>query len=141
MKFSRYNPAPEHKSKLHLAVGEALAQAPFAGYRRYQEYPVAKLNPDYTNSRHLIDWVVTDIVLAIECMGEQHYRPVRFSQHITAEQAALNLQQQQITDQRKRIAIEDAGYIYLAIPYLDLDLVSPSYILAKYLAEKQMTGR
>jgi hypothetical protein len=52
----------------------------------------------------------------IELHGEQHYKPVTFG-GITREEAEENFRQQNIRDENKRKAAEEAGWIYIVFKF------------------------
>lgn len=124
----------ENASALHKKVGEILRSGIFANYRCYQEYPVSKVNPDYTNNRHHFDWVITDLMVVIEVMGEQHYSPANFG-GISKEEALDNFESQKFRDSKKKRAALDVDWKYISIPYWDTENVDQSYILKRITEE------
>ena len=135
MKSSRFKYAyRDSASKLHRAVGKALRGNIFGGFKIYQEFPVSKVNPTFRDNRCKFDWVILDLKMVIECMGEQHTIPVRWSKETSQEEAIDNLHSIQTRDLKKKQAAEDAGYIYITIPYDDLKLIDEEYLWDKYLA-------
>ena len=102
-------------SKLHKTVGDILMdpQGMFAGHRVYQEYPVARVNPDCKNQRLHFDWVDLDLKLVIECHGLQHYEVVTFGGE------ASDLTMQVVRDGEKEEYALKAGFTYIIVPYWD----------------------
>lgn len=138
MKNSRFNyQYRQSASKLHVAVGECLRQsAIFSGYQIFQEYPVIRVNPTYSDSSHHFDWTLPDICLVIECMGAQHFHPVLFGGEI--EQALFSFQDGKRRDRSKKDAAIQAGYSYIEIPYWDQDKITEQYIWDLYQSNKNI---
>lgn len=108
-------------SKLHRAVGDMLRESPIlSGYRIYQEYPVNMISPYYDSGREKFDWIIMDLMVVIECHGQQHYQPVRFG-GITEEEAQANYAQQIIRDMLKKEAAIRAGWTYVVFKYDEKD--------------------
>ena len=119
-KSSRFKYAyRKNASKLHKAVGKVLRTDPLLKhYKSYQEYPVSKVNPDYQNNSHQFDWIIADLKIVIEVMGQQNYEHVCFG-GISKEEAASNYHTQVERDLAKKRAAEDAGWTYIAVKYND----------------------
>lgn len=115
-------------SALHKIVGNCLRDGAFSNFKVYQEYPVNKVNPDFSSGREKFDWVILDLGIVIECHGKQHYEPVTFG-GITKEEAKKRLQLQKEKDELKKQAALDAGFNYVVIPYTDESEVTEAYIL------------
>lgn len=107
-------------SKLHKAAGEILRSHPLLKhYRSYQEYPVNRVNPDFKNGMCKYDWVILDLQVVIEMMGEQHAKWIPFFHKTEADFIA-----QQERDEEKKQAALEAGYTYIAVAHnetLDVD--------------------
>lgn len=134
MKISRFKYSyRQNSSKLHKKIGDLLRKKGgyFSTYKIYQEYPVNKINPGYSNSSHKFDWVVLDLYLVIECHGKQHYYPVSFG-GIDQEQAIDNLASQKYRDNQKMDAAVNVGFTYIVIPFMDYDKIDEDYILRLY---------
>jgi len=127
----------ENASRLHKKIGEVLRNknSVFAPFKIYQEYPVSKINTSYKNNRHKFDWVILDLFIVIEGMGEQHTKPSTFG-GISKEQAEENFIDQKYRDTVKMDAAIEAGFTYLSIPYTDLDNINDNYILDLYNKHK-----
>ena len=100
----------------------------FKNFNIYQEYPVNKLIQDYRYGSHRVDWYIKELGLVIELMGQQHYKPVNFSN----EGKFLVLDKFSKIKERdhlKREALIAAGYTYIEIKY-DEDLTE-SLLLSK----------
>jgi len=136
MKFSRFkHEYRQSASQLHEHVGEVLRDpdGPFSTRKVYQEYPADRVNPATGNSSYHYDWVVLDLKLVIEVMGEQHYRPVDFGgEGFNAAEEAFYATQHR--DERKKRYAEEAGWCYIEIPYDEIEEVDASYIWSKYMA-------
>ena len=107
-------------SKLHKAVGEVLRTDPLLKcYKAYQEYPVNRINQDFKNGMCKYDWVILDLKVVIEVMGEQHAKWIPFFHKTEAEYF-----EQLRRDKEKKDAAEEAGYTYIAVAHdetLDVD--------------------
>lgn len=125
----------EGASGLHKAVGDALRDpsGPFALFKIYQEYPVNKINPDYPNGRHKFDWVIKDLGIVFEVMGEQHYKPVSWSKEDGDSVERFRLQQ--IRDKDKEEAAQLAGYTYVIVPYTLRGKITANVLYDLYLKE------
>ena len=127
----------ESASKLHKKIGDTIRNKDsiFYPYKIYQEYPVSKINNSYKNNKHKFDWVILDLYLIIEGMGQQHIKPTCFG-GISKEQAEENFIDQKYRDTVKMNAAIEAGFTYLSIPYSDLDKINDNYILDLYNKHK-----
>lgn len=115
-------------SKLHRAVGEAFRNSNlFRYYEIYQEYPVVKVNPFYSNKRHKFDWVVPGMRLVVECHGKQHEEKVSFGKG-----QGQKLSERRERDEEKRAAAEEAGYVYFIVWHDELAAVSPVLLEGRY---------
>ena len=103
-------------SELHKKVGELLREGYLGGFEFYQEYPVNKVDPTYTDGRHKFDWVCPQLKLVIECHGKQHYKVVNFG-YASEEEAIEAFYDGQRRDRAKQKAAYNAGYNYIVIPY------------------------
>jgi hypothetical protein len=117
MKHTRFDfKYRSNASKGHKKVGEILRTSPyFQHHQSYQEWPVQKINPDWTSGREHFDWVVPSLKLVIEFHGEQHAAPVQFG-GISVEEAIKKFKIQKIRDEEKKQAALVAGWTYVAIP-------------------------
>lgn len=132
MKSSRFKYSyRENASKLHQKVGDILRAGRFSNHKIYQEYPVCRVNKDYSNTRHHFDWVVKDLALVIEVHGEGHYNSIRWG-GISIEEAEENFIASTIRDRDKKQAALDAGYTYIVVPYWDAKVVNESYLWDLY---------
>lgn len=109
-------------SKLHKAAGEILRSHPLLKhYTSYQEYPVNRINPDFKNGKCKYDWVIIELRVIVEIMGEQHAKWIPFFHKTEADFVA-----QQERDEEKKQAALEAGYTYIAVAHnetLDVDLL------------------
>jgi len=112
----------ENASKLHKHVGELLVEL-FPLFEVRQEYSVSSVNPEFTSNREKFDWVVLGLRLAIEVMGEQHFRPVCFG-GIEIDKAKVNFRKQQERDQEKKEAAVRAGWVYVTVKYDEQDITA-----------------
>lgn len=123
MKNSRFKTEyRQSASKLHKAVGDVLKSSPlFRNYNVYQEYPVSRVNSNYTRNSEHFDWVISDIKLVIECHGKQHFEVSDFSGK--EEDGGLSkFRAQRIRDTKKRLAATEAGYTYIVVKYDDKNI-------------------
>lgn len=125
----------KNASKLHKTVGEVLrTDHTFCYHEIYQEYPVNRVNAEYSNKSHHFDWVIPKLNIVIECHGKQHYQVVAFDGDI--EKAISSFTELKHRDKDKKEAALNAGYVYIEVPYTDQRLVSSSYIIKKYQTGK-----
>jgi len=119
MKLSRLNKEyRENASLLHKIVGDILYYGDtFKLYKIYQEYPVTRINPDFYNPQCRYDWVILDLKIVIEIMGEQHYKPVRWSRETSVEEAEMSFQATQRKDEQKKNAALEVGFSYVALDF------------------------
>ena len=104
-------------SKRHRLVGKLLSEIGFTkGMRREEEVRVSTLVPSFPDNRKRIDWFVKDLKLVTEVHGEQHYKPVAFGNRPNAKG---EFAKQVAHDIAKQAALENAGYLFLEIPYWD----------------------
>lgn len=104
-------------SKLHKQIGEILrGEAPWNGYKVYQEYPVKRVNKDWKDGRAKFDWVILDLKVVIEVHGEQHFKPVTFG-GIPQEEAVRDFRKRVLQDKLKKEAAEAAGFKYIMFRY------------------------
>jgi very-short-patch-repair endonuclease len=107
----------DNASSLHRTVGNILrSEAPFSGYRSYQEWPVSRINPKCKNSKLKFDWVIPELYLVIECHGKQHYEKTSFG-GIDSEKAEKLFKEQQERDRLKMEYAIEMGWTYIVIPY------------------------
>lgn len=119
----------EDASKLHLALQSILLDSPsFRNFRAYQEVPVSDLV--FTKDILYIDWFIESLNIVIELHGIQHYKPTSFINvgNIKTQFDFIALRNR---DRKKRYLLEEAGYIFIEIPYTDLKLLDEKYLLNK----------
>ena len=106
-------------SKLHKLVGDLLRSHPaYKNLSILQEYPIP-------STRYHVDWFITELKLAIEVHGEQHYQPVCFG-GISKEDAEIKLIEQHERDKLKKRLCIAAGWKYIDFAYndpIDYDLI------------------
>lgn len=111
-----------NSSKLHKKAGDALRAHPLLKhYKIYQEYPVNRINPNFPGGKCKFDFVILDLCVVIEIMGQQHTTRIPHF-HPTEEAFQAQLKR----DKDKKEAAEGAGYTYIAVRYdesLDTDLL------------------
>lgn len=114
----------DNASKLHRHVGKLLTSIPaLRSYEIRQEYRVSDINPDFKSNREKVDWVILGVNVAVEVMGEQHYRPVQFGGRDISE--AKQFYRKTIeSDEKKRQAILDAGWTYITVKYNEKSLTA-----------------
>lgn len=112
----------QNASKLHKHVGDLLQNIrEFNGFEIRQEYPVKKVNPEFSSGREKFDWAILGAQIIIECHGEQHYRPVQFG-GIDLEEAKRNFAKQRQRDEEKQKAAVEAGWTYVVVSFKELDI-------------------
>ena len=118
MKTNRFKFYRENVSKLHRKVGDTLrASSYFNKYPIYQEYPVSKINTNYSTNAHHFDWVVLKLNVVFEVHGEQHYKPVSFGGKMSKEETMSNFLDLTYRDKEKKKAAIEAGWTYVEIPF------------------------
>lgn len=80
------------------------------------EVVVKNLIPSYGDGRHKIDWYIQDLRIAIEIMGEQHRKPVKFG-GISNDLARFRMVGIKNRDSQKMYALISNGYGYTEIWY------------------------
>lgn len=123
MKSSRFRQSyRKNASKLHKKVGDTIRTINWlCDYIIYQEYPVNRVNTDYPHSSHHFDWVIPRAKLVIECHGRQHYDIVAFDGVIDG--SIENFKELKARDAKKKEAAQQAGFIYVEIPYNHKDTI------------------
>ena len=120
----------KNASKLHKRVGDHIrASKTFGGYQIYQEYPVSKVNSNYSNNSHHFDWVIPTIKLVIECHGIQHEQPVAFDGNI--DNSIDNFHAIQARDLAKKNAALAADYHYIVIRHDEIQLLTDKLLFDK----------
>jgi len=64
--------------------------------------------------RYFVDWVILDLLVAIEIQGEQHYRPVGFGSKKDLREIFAD---QMYRDKFKKEALNEAGFRLVEVPY------------------------
>lgn len=137
MKRSRFRYSYRNNaSSLHKKVGDCIRNSTlFNKYQIYQEYPVVRVNPGYTDTSHHFDWVIPDLFLVIECHGEQHYTPVDFSGK-QEDGGIMEYQRLKSRDRLKQNACIEAGWTYIELCPGDIASITDEKLHAAYLANK-----
>jgi len=89
----------------------------------------------FDSGREKFDWVILDLMIVIECHGQQHYKPVCFG-GIPEEEAKIRFQEQVLRDLKKMQAAQKAGWTYIIFKYDEKD-ITPSILLDKVAAAEQ----
>jgi glucan-binding YG repeat protein len=119
-------------SRLHEEVGEFLRTSPLFKFQElHQEYSISKLNYFHPNPRLRYDWAIPNLLIVIECQGEQHYTPVQFG-GVDYEEALQDFQEGQVKDKEKEEAALLAGWTLIKVPYTALGNVAQ--VFESYLA-------
>jgi len=104
-------------SKRHKLVGTILKSSSYFSHMRIkEEVRVSDLVLDFPDNRKRIDWFIKDLGLVIEVHGEQHYKPVAFG----GRDAKAEYIKQIHRDIEKQSALENAGYLFLEIPFWEV---------------------
>lgn len=108
----------EAQSDFHNIVRDIfLTDSFFKLLKCYQEVPVIDLIPSYEDSRHRFDWYILELNTIIELHGQQHYKPTNFTSGISYNQTMSTFLAMQRRDKAKKTAAQEAGFIYVEIPY------------------------
>ena len=101
-------------SKRHKLVGQLLDTIPLTKHMRKDEEVLVSSIVSYSDNRKRFDWVIKDLKLVIEVMGEQHYDPISFGNRGDAKEQFGKQVRYDLDKQNAAIA---GGYQYLEIPY------------------------
>ena len=128
----------ENASKLHRKVGDTLRSSPFfSSHLIFQEYPINRIDSSYKGS-HFYDWVILDLLIVIECHGEQHYEKINFG-GISDDDAHSNFLAQRYRDRKKMDAAIKAGFTFIEVPYWDLKKIDSDYLYNLYEKNKNLS--
>lgn len=126
----------EGASSLHRAVGDCLRSSNlFQNYTIYQEYPVVRVNPIYSETSHHFDWVILELALVIECHGEQHYEVVDFSGK-QEDGGISEFKRLRARDRAKKQAAIDVGWTYIEVPYTMKSKITDEWIYEAWKANR-----
>ena len=107
----------ETSSKFHEDIRTILIQDDYWGrFSCYQEVPVSSIVETYPNNRHCVDWFIDELGCILELHGQQHYNLVNFG-NTSYGKAKKDFNNIKYRDNMKKTALEDAGYLYIEIPY------------------------
>jgi very-short-patch-repair endonuclease len=107
----------DNASSLQRAMYEVLSSSStFSRMTIKQEVPVKSLVPEYPHSQHRIDFYIREMGLVIELHGIQHEQPRTFG-GIDIDNARVKFSSTRRRDSQKKIALEEAGYLYVEIWY------------------------
>jgi hypothetical protein len=106
-----------NQSSFHEAVRTIFSTDPiFSKMHCYQEVEVAELIPEYPHKGQRYDWYINEMNVVIELHGKQHY--VRTNFGTTGYSVSVkNFKDMQARDSAKKLAAEEAGLLYIEIPY------------------------
>ena len=111
-------------SKFHKKLQQIFLEDPYwKKFSCYQEVPVSSIVNSYGNNKHCIDWYIDELACVIELHGQQHYDMVNFG-NIAYDKAVKNFNNIKYRDNMKKSALEEAGYIYIEIPYKMVDKIN-----------------
>lgn len=119
-------------SKYHKYVRNILlTDHRFRNHKIMEEYPVSSVSPDWYSNRHKFDLVILDLKVVIEVHGEQHYHRTIWKKTQLAEEVEATYLQQKDLDYRKKLAALDAGWVYIEIPYWEInsDNITAEFLL------------
>ena len=120
----------ENASDFHNLLGEILNKGSFGKIEAYQEVPIQYWDPE-NPSILLVDWYLPLFKLAIELHGEHHYKTVRWHNHMSDQEARLNLISQRNRDFNKKTILKDNGIDMIEIPYKDKKILNESYLVGR----------
>lgn len=77
-----------------------------------------RLKPSWLNGMEL-DFYLPDNKIAIECQGEQHFRPVNFGSKTKSKEIYKNFIKQKTRDKKKKQLCDENGVVLYYINYDD----------------------
>lgn len=116
-------------SRIHNRVRELMLSGRFLFYRAFQEVPLKDLVENY-NGGMRVDWYVEDLNLVIELHGKQHYEQTSFGAESKLT-SNFNWIASKDRDSNKKGLLQDAGYLFVEIPYSDESILTQEYLLQK----------
>lgn len=117
-----------HSSLFHESIRQIFVDDSFfKNLSCYQEVQVSALVPGYYSNQQCVDWYVEELNLVIELHGKQHYSQSNFG-NVPYEEARKQFNNIKYRDNRKKTALEDAGYTYLEISYKEKTKLTPQYL-------------
>lgn len=119
----------QEASKIHNRVRELMLTGRFTHYRAFQEVPVQDLVDGYTGAMR-VDWYIEDLNLVIELHGKQHYEQTSFGSESKLT-SNFNWVASKGRDSNKKGLLQDAGYLFVEIPYTDESILTQEYLLKK----------
>ena len=129
MKTSRFKKYyRKSASKLHKKIGDLLRSSELSGYKLYQEYPVQMINTSYYSGKEHFDWVIVDLKVVIECMGEQQYKPIAFGKEDTSV-TLERFKNQKTRDEAKKAAVIEIGWGYICLSYQDIESITQEQLV------------
>ena len=93
----------------------------------YQEVRVSSLVEGYPKNNHHVDWFIDELGCVVELHGEQHYKLVNFG-NTSYDKAKKEFHNIRYRDNMKKVALEDAGYLYIEIPYKMVNKINPNLL-------------
>ncbi len=121
----------EEASLFHNKVRDLFANnQPFNTMKCYQEVPVIDLVPSYHSSLHRVDWYIETLGVVIELHGQQHYKMTNFG-FDSWNQAHDKFLEGKARDSMKRVALVEAGFKYIEIPYRLLPKINAEMMIAQ----------
>ena len=127
----------ESSSQFHETVREIFINDEFfKNLSCYQEVPVSALAPGYDNNNHCIDWYIDELGVILELHGEQHYKLTNYG-NIPYEKAKTNFLNIQFRDNKKKLALLNAGYEYREISYKTKGKLTASFLKDIILTTKE----
>ena len=104
-------------SKFHETVRKIFTDDSFfKNLSCYQEVPVSALAPGYSNNSHCVDWYIDELCIVLELHGQQHYKLTNYG-NIPYQKAKKDFNNIQYRDNKKKLALTNAGYEYREISY------------------------
>lgn len=125
----------ESSSSYNETIRKIFCEDPFFSHLRcFQEVPVAELVEGYHNPYHKMDWFIKELGIVIEVHGQQHYKPVNFT-GASWLHAKRDFHEIVHRDNEKKFAVEQAGYIYVEIPFSEIKTMDGPSLKKKILGE------
>ena len=126
----------ESSSKFHERIRKIFCEDNFfKGLRCFQEVPVKALVSSY-GPNHFVDWYIDELGVVLELHGQQHYKLTNYG-NIPYQKAKKNFSNIQYRDNKKKLALKNAGYEYREISYKLQNKLTASKIKDIILSNKE----
>ena len=124
----------ESASKFHNSVRSIFAtDAFFKQLNCFQEVPVSALADGYPNNFDAVDWFIDELNIILELHGKQHYTMQSFGSTDSVFNQRKAFYNIRFRDNRKKVALLEAGYCYIEISYKDKKKITSDFLKNRLL--------